>query len=95
MQAAPFYPDLDGDNQHIGFRNGRNILRLGHTIICMELPLYPETQARLVSSSNPNRDVTINELDIGALLMHILIFVPRMESLAHIHTYVNNTGVQG
>ena len=69
-----------------------------------EVCLYPEvqyfvwcylfsltTQTRLVSSSNPREDATINNLNLGALLMKILLFVPRMASLAQIHNYVDNT----
>ena len=41
-------------------------------------PFYLATQARLMSSFNPNGDVTINYLDIGALLMQLLLFPPRM-----------------
>ena len=54
-------------------------------------PFSQATQARMVSSSNPKGDVIINDPEIGALLMHILIFAPRMAPLANIHTYVNNT----
>ena len=46
-------------------------------------------------SSNPAGDVTINDLKIGALIMQLLIFAPRMAPLAHIHTYVNNTVALG
>ena len=49
----------------------------------------------MVSYSNPTGYVTINDLDIGALLMQLLIFSPRMAPLAHIHTYINNTAAQG
>ena len=48
-----------------------------------------------MSSSNRTRDVTINNPELGALLMQILIFAPRMALLAHIHTYINNTKAQG
>ena len=48
-----------------------------------------------MSSSNPKVDVTINNLKLGALLMQILIFVPSMAPLAHIHTYVDKTAAQG
>ena len=58
-------------------------------------PFYQATQARLVSSSNPKGDVKINDLELGALRMQILLFSPRMAPLEHIHTYVNNTAVQG
>ena len=47
-----------------------------------------------MSSSNPNVDVTINKLDLGALLMQLLIFAPRIAPLAHIHIYVNNISAQ-
>ena len=58
-------------------------------------PFSQATQARLVSSSNPKGDVTINDLELGSLLMQILIFAPRMAPLAHIHTYVDNMAAQG
>ena len=60
-----------------------------------QTPFSLATQARLVSSSNPTGDVTINDLELGALLMQILIFAPRIATLAHIHTYVNNTEAKG
>ena len=53
-------------------------------------PYSLATQARMVSSSNPTGDVTINNLDLGVLLMQLLIFDPRMAPLAHIHAYVDN-----
>ena len=49
----------------------------------------------MVSYSNPTEYVTINDLEIRALLMQLLIFSPRMAPLAHIHTYINNTAAQG
>ena len=58
-------------------------------------PFSLATQARLVSSSNPNVDMTINDIELGSLLMQLLIFSLRMVPLAHIHTYINNTASQG
>ena len=58
-------------------------------------PFSQATQARMVSSSNPKGDVTINNLELGALLMQILLFTPRMDPLTHIHTYVDNTTAHG
>ena len=52
------------------------------------------TQAHLVSFSNPTEGGTINYLKLGALLIHILFFSPRMVPLAHIHTYVDNMAAQ-
>ena len=49
----------------------------------------------MVSSYNPTVYVTINDLELGELLMQLLIFSPRMAPLAHIHTYINNTAAQG
>ena len=66
----------------------------GKYFVCKS-PFSLATQARLVSSSNPTGDVTINDLELGALLMQILIFAPRIAPLAHIHTYVNNTEAKG
>ena len=54
-------------------------------------PFSLATKARLVSSSNPTRDVTINNMELGALIMQILLFVPSMAPLVHIHTYGDNT----
>ena len=47
-----------------------------------------------MSSSNPKGDLAINDLELGVLMMQILLFAPRMDSLAHIHTYINNTAEQ-
>ena len=55
-------------------------------------PFYTTTQAQLVYSFNSKGDVTINDLDLGAILMQLLLFAPRM---AQIRTYVNNTAEQG
>ena len=52
------------------------------------------TQARLVSSSNPTVDVTINYIKLRALIMEILLFAPGMSPLTHIHTYVDNMTAQ-
>ena len=54
-------------------------------------PFPTATQSQLVSYSNPKGYVTINYLGLGAILMQLLLFDPRMAPLAHIHTYVNNT----
>ena len=59
-----------------------------------ESPFYLATQARMVSSSNPTGDVTIKNLDLGALLMQLLILAPGMAPLAHIHAYVDNMMAQ-
>ena len=58
-------------------------------------PFSLATQARLMSSSKSTGAMTINNLDLGLLLMQILIFAPRMALLAHIHTYIDNTAAQG
>ena len=57
--------------------------------------LFGVTQERLVYSSNPTRDVTINDLELGAMLIQLLLFAPRMAPLSHILTYVDNTASQG
>ena len=54
-----------------------------------------ETQSRLVLDTNPKGDVTINDLDIAALLTQVQIFAPKMDTLAHIQTAVDNTSAQG
>ena len=55
-------------------------------------PYYTATQAQLVYYFNSTGDVTINDLELGELLMQLLLFSPRM---AHICTYVNNMAAQG
>ena len=52
------------------------------------------TQERLVSSFNPDGNVKINNLEMGALIMKLLLFSLRMVLLAHIHTYVDNAETQ-
>ena len=66
----------------------------GHYFV-WSYPFSLATQAHLVSYSNPTGYATINNLDLGALLIQLLIFSPRMAPLSHIHTYVNNTSAQG
>ena len=56
---------------------------------------YLATQECLLSYSKPNGDATINNLELGMLIMHLLLFASRMETLAHIHTYVDNMAAQG
>ena len=58
-------------------------------------PFSLTTQTRLLYYSNHTGYVTTNELKLGALIMQILIFPPRMAPLVHIHTYVNNMAAQG
>ena len=49
----------------------------------------------MVFYSNPTGYVTINDLELGALLMQLLIVSLRMAPLAQIHTYINNMSSQG
>lgn len=53
------------------------------------------TQSHWVSFSKLTGDVTINDLEIGALLMQLFIFDPRIFPLAPIHNYIDNTAAQG
>ena len=50
---------------------------------------------RLVSDTNLKGDVTINNLEILALLTQIHLFAPKMQHLAHIHTTVDNADGKG
>ena len=52
-------------------------------------------QAILVSDTNPKGDVTINDLELTALIAQVHLFDPKMPLLDHIHTVVNNRTVQG
>ena len=58
-------------------------------------PFSMDTHSLMVSYSNPTGYATINNLELGSLLMQLLIFAPRMAPLAHIHTYINNTTSPG
>ena len=65
------------------------------TIIFLGFPLLPRNPGTPGVFLQPNRDVKINNLELGALLIQILIFPPRMTSLEHIHTYAYSTAAQG
>ena len=95
-QATSFTPYLNRDNRCIGFRHGGGSTetRKANTFFWCT-PFYPATHPRLDSSCNPNEDATINDLELGALLMQLLIFSPRMKLLVHIHNYVDNMAAQG
>ena len=54
-----------------------------------------ETQAILISYTNPKGDATINNLEFAALLTYIRLFAPKMHTLAHIRTAVDKTAAQG
>ena len=58
-------------------------------------PFSMDTQARLVSDTNPKGDVTINDLELSALLVQVHIFSPKIHTLSHIYTAVDNTVAQG
>ena len=96
VKAPSFPPYLDWDNQCLKFRHGGGgggCQNLEYQLFVWYSPFSLSTQSRIVSSSNPKGDVTINNLELGALLMQLLIFPPRMAPLVHIHTYVNNISV--
>ena len=52
-------------------------------------------QSILVSETNPKGDVTINDLELTALIAQVHLFDPKMPLLYHIHTVVNNRTVKG
>ena len=52
-------------------------------------------QAILVSNTNPKGEVTINDMDLAALLEQVYIFAQNIHTLAHIRTAVDKTAVQG
>ena len=58
-------------------------------------PFSEATQARLVTDTNPTGDVTINDLEITALLAQVLLFSPKMNTLAHIRKAVDKMAAQG
>ena len=52
-------------------------------------------QARIVTDINPNGDMIINKLKLAALLPQVLLFTPKMDTLAHTRTAVDNMVEQG
>ena len=66
----------------------------GQYFVCC-FPFHPENQSCLVSSSNPKGDATINDFELGALLMQLMLFAPRMTPLVYIHIYIDKTSAQG
>ena len=57
-------------------------------------PFYRETQDKLISDLTPQGDITINDLELLALLDQIHIFMTRIQPLDHILTTVDNIDVQ-
>ena len=57
-------------------------------------PFSAEMQFIIVMDTNPKGDVTINDLDLPALLTQVQLFPPNMYTLAHTRTAVDNTEVQ-
>ena len=51
-----------------------------------------EAQAILVLDTNFKVEVMINDLELSALLAQVHIFAPKMDTLAHICTAVDNMG---
>ena len=93
-ELQPFPPTWIGTTDSPGSRMGGVCQDPDGQYFVWKYPFSLATQARLMPYSKPNGDVTINNLELGVLLMQLLIFVPRMVPLAHIYTYVNNTESQ-
>ena len=94
-QATTFFPHMDWYHQHTGVRNG-GVCQDPEGQYFVWRSLYSlATQERLVSSFNNDGNVKINNLEMGALIMKLLLFSLRMVLLAHIHTYVNNAETHG
>ena len=85
-EIHPFTPTWMGKTDASGSGMGRFCQDAIGPILHLEFPFSTVTQSRVVSSSNPKEDVTINDLDLGALLMQLLLSTPKMAPLEHIHT---------
>ena len=53
-------------------------------------PFSTEMQFIIVMDTNPKGDVTINDLDLPALLTQVQLFPPNMYTLAHTRIAVDN-----
>ena len=53
------------------------------------------TKRRLLTDANPGGDLTINNLELAAYVVHLHLFAPNMAHLGHIHILVNNMAAEG
>ena len=53
------------------------------------------TKRRLLTDANPGRELTINNLELAAYVVHLHLFAPNMAHLGHIHILVNNMAAEG
>ena len=58
-------------------------------------PFSEATQERLVTGTNPTGYMAINDLQLSALLDQVQLIAPKMDTLMHIRTAVENPAVQG
>ena len=94
-ELDPFHPKWEGATDNSGTGMGGVFQEPGGQWFAWSSQFPTETQSRLVLDTNPNGRVTINDLDIAALLTQVQIFAPNMDTLAHIQTAVDNTEAQG
>ena len=95
LELQPFPPTWIWTTDSLGYGMGGIFQDPEGQYFVWGYPFSRSNQACLVSSSNPNRDVTINNLDPGELPIQLLLFALRMVPSDHIHTYIDNTAAQG
>ena len=55
-------------------------------MICVACPFLSATRYHLVSFDNRRFNITIDDLELGALLAQIHLFAPHMPPLTHVST---------
>ena len=68
---------------------------LGGKYFVWSSPLSSSSQLRIVSFNNLKGNITINDLELGTLLLQILLFYRQVAPLQNIRTYVENMAAQG
>ena len=74
--------------------NVRSMKKSKQTMFCVEAPVGETTTNCVLKEDKPNRDLTINNIDLTAYVTHLHYFFPFMYTLHHIAKKVYNTAVE-
>ena len=86
---------MDGDDQHLRFRNFLSLPRPGRPILHLAFPFFHSDPVTTGVFLQPQRRRANKLLGVRSTTGADPYFSPRMAPLAHIHTYVDNTVAQG
>ena len=82
-QTGAFFTILDWYNQPVGHGHGRR-LPCPQQVKKWYLRLYTYSQLQFSSFKNMAGKITVNNLELGKLLLQIILFFWRMDPLKHI-----------